>query len=509
MVYIIFGIFFWAIVAGLLILTRPGSFLHKDSVGMKDFALTAGRVLVTLVVIAAMLVPMWSSPYWNGEIKGHRAQYEEAAENYLEGHLDLRFDDDSKEFLDSLENPYDYQARRAAKGYYHFDHAYYNGNYYMYFGIAPVIFLFLPFRAITGVSLPTVVGTAILAVIFILGVFALFNRIAKRFFHKMPFGLYLTMSATVSVISIWYGSMCPAMYCTAIIAGLAASVWCIYGFFRAVYVEDKESRQILFAALGAFCGITILACRPPMVLVNLIAVPMVVEYIRKKIKAKAMNWKLILKMALAALPYVIGLALIMWHNAARFDDPFEFGQRWQLTIADQTNYSFLNNFNLLNEIMGFLTYFFGITTMKDTFPFVAASGVFVNFPILLLGPLGLIMPKVRERIRKSGLMWVIVALLAVPLLIVFIDVLYSPYILERYRMDTYFIQGLLMFISIGFCSRYVERKKLFNGLISMAGVLAMVYCLFLFLNPYDSNAAQAVDGFLENFEKVMTFGIAP
>ena len=41
--------------------------------------------------------------------------------------------------LSEMENPYDPQARKELGIYYHWDHAFYNGKYYMYFGIVPVV----------------------------------------------------------------------------------------------------------------------------------------------------------------------------------------------------------------------------------------------------------------------------------------------------------------------------------------------------------------------------------
>ena len=44
-------------------------------------------------------------------------------------------------------------ARKEAGVSVHWDHAYYNGHYYMYFGVVPVLLLFLPFRLLTGQAL--------------------------------------------------------------------------------------------------------------------------------------------------------------------------------------------------------------------------------------------------------------------------------------------------------------------------------------------------------------------
>lgn len=78
---------------------------------------------------------------WNGKIPGHRDQYERMAQSILNGHLYLEYEDVDPR-LSEMENPYDPQARKELGIYYHWDHAFYNGKYYMYFGIVPVVFCF-------------------------------------------------------------------------------------------------------------------------------------------------------------------------------------------------------------------------------------------------------------------------------------------------------------------------------------------------------------------------------
>ena len=54
--------------------------------------------------------------------------------------------DTPSEQLLSMKNPYDWGARSEAKVSYKWDHLLYDGKYYSYYGIAPVILLFLPFH---------------------------------------------------------------------------------------------------------------------------------------------------------------------------------------------------------------------------------------------------------------------------------------------------------------------------------------------------------------------------
>ena len=98
----------------------------------------AKRFICMIITIVLSVYPMSLSPVWNGKIPGHRDQYERMAQSILHGHLYLEYEDVDPR-LSEMENPYDPQARKELGIYYHWDHAFYNGKYYMYFGIVPVV----------------------------------------------------------------------------------------------------------------------------------------------------------------------------------------------------------------------------------------------------------------------------------------------------------------------------------------------------------------------------------
>ena len=150
----------------------------------------AKRFICMIITIVISVYPMSLSPVWNGTIPGHRDQYERMAQSILNGHLYLEYEDVDPR-LSEMENPYDPQARKELGIYYHWDHAFYNGKYYMYFGIVPVVLLFLPYQLLTGNALTTYKATQIFTVGTILAIFALFDFLRKKFFPKMPFDLYL------------------------------------------------------------------------------------------------------------------------------------------------------------------------------------------------------------------------------------------------------------------------------------------------------------------------------
>lgn len=100
-------------------------------------------------------------------------------ESILDGRIDFAYSDEAE--LEKLENPYDPNERKESGVKYHWDHAYYDGHYYMYFGIVPVFLAFLPYRIITGTALTTFHVTQYFTAIIILGIFALFWLFSKLF----------------------------------------------------------------------------------------------------------------------------------------------------------------------------------------------------------------------------------------------------------------------------------------------------------------------------------------
>lgn len=201
MKYFLSGCFFWGIGACALYIVRPNARLNKKTVETADRKEFLMAILVIVATVLLCTLPMSLSPTWNGEIPGHRNQYEILAESILNGHINLDYGDMDPKLLE-MENPYNPEQRKAMGVSYHWDHAFYNGQYYMYFGVVPVFLLFLPFRVITGTSLTTYHATQVFTALFILGIFALFLLLSKKFFSSLSWAAYLSLSAAASAMSV-------------------------------------------------------------------------------------------------------------------------------------------------------------------------------------------------------------------------------------------------------------------------------------------------------------------
>ncbi|MDD3334699.1 MAG: hypothetical protein PHI98_04190 [Eubacteriales bacterium] len=463
--------------------------------------------MVLLLTVLLCTLPMGASPYWNGKITGHRNQYEVLAEAFIDGHVYVDYGDHTEDgltALDQVSNVYSTKVRQAAQVDYHWDHAFYKGHYYVYFGVVPVVLLFLPFRLLTGYGLTTYHATQIFTALFILGVFAFFFSLAKRFFRKMSYGMFLALCSAFSVMSVWYAVGAPALYGTAITAGLCMEIWSFFFFFKAVYGEINEKKRLHWAFWGSLFGALAFGCRPPIALANLLVLPLLIEYLRGR------KWSLRLcgQLVAAACPYVFVAAGLMAYNAMRFDNPFEFGQAYQLTLTDQTGY--LNIFSLLRPsqiIKGIWENFFGYTPPDDAFPYLNAGGAVLNFPILIFPVVAFFHRGTRIALREARLYWFAAVLALIPLLISAVDAVYSPTLLERYRMDIYWLMAILTFLSLGFfySSSTERQQQIVSRMATTAAVFVLITCVLFYLKPDDSNVTNVYPEILDAIRKLLTF----
>ena len=113
----------------------------------------------------------------------HHNQYDELAQAMLDGKVYID-NNDVPQSLKDMENPYDTTARSvisdATGDSYRWDVAYYNGHYYVYFGIVPLLIMYLPFRVLFKAPFPSAVGIILFAIIIVLLIAVLLIVLTKK-----------------------------------------------------------------------------------------------------------------------------------------------------------------------------------------------------------------------------------------------------------------------------------------------------------------------------------------
>ena len=236
----------------LLYVFRPGSSIYRCQVKEHPRFSRACIVLATACEVffltayllmgsnqVGIATANYNSGSWDGhsivntyKVGGENAQqYAELAKAMTDGQLYLEIE--PPEWLVDMDNPYDKGARdelqKQTGESYLFDVAYYEGHYYVYFGVLPVLLFYLPFYLLTGSSFPTAIGVLIACVLFILGITALMDRFARHHFKRVSLGLFLLLQMPLVACSgMLYLAKFPTFYSLPIAMALAFTVWGLY-----------------------------------------------------------------------------------------------------------------------------------------------------------------------------------------------------------------------------------------------------------------------------------------
>ncbi len=282
---------------------------------------------------------------------------------FMKGQLHLDIVPDSGLVL--LENPYDYSAREGLD--YLWDRAFFNGKYYSYFGIAPLLTVYFPFYLITG-ALPcgsfVVSAFGIMAAIF----FALAVEEYAVISGKKNFGYlpaFCAVSGFLSSFALIILRGQARFYYIASMAGLAFSAAFIYFMLKAVGSKKNSKRIIFFALSGISFGLGFLSRVNSVLPLAAVAGVFVILWSIRRIREKK-SALLLGEAAALGLPVAAAIAFSMAYNKMRFGGFFDFGTDYQLTVTDTSLYS-VGAFGIMPS---FFHYFLQGFTFTDSFPFI-------------------------------------------------------------------------------------------------------------------------------------------
>lgn len=274
--------------------------------------------------------------------------------------------------LNALENPYDRNARESSNASVLWDHVYYNNHYYSYYGIAPVVLLFLPYHLITGYYFSDTVAICLFSLIGIIGLSMVFFAFLKKWFPKTPTGIVLTCLILLQTISgIWFSVGRPSFYESAISAGFACLTW---GAFFLIRSNIIGSGKISFwrTAIASFLLALSVLCRPTLAVYCICAAVFLLMAIPRFRKGHelaqghsfAKNG--IRYLICAFLPMICLACVQMWYNYARFGSPLDFGIQYSLTINDFTKSQYHTKF----VWMALYNYLFNVPIFSAKYPFI-------------------------------------------------------------------------------------------------------------------------------------------
>ncbi len=324
----------------LLFLALAGLYLIRNDSYFLEPLQKRSQLLLLCVFTTGMLLVMWNL-YMHSVEKVQIAQ--EGGDMYsqlltdalLSGRTNLNVQLSEK--LLTLDNPYD-ETEREAKGLirdedYIMDAAYYQGNYYVYFGVIPALLFFVPFKWMTGMYLSTGLMTCLLFGIYLIFLNMLLVKCLKNMLPDTSFGLYILGILLLDAGSVAFCFVSRAKFYELVYgAGLAFAAAGLYLLASVYWTQKKNYLRIFFG--GLFLA-TAVGCRPTMVLYSFLLIPYLTDCFFKKqlIKRKGCLIALI-------IPYILVAAGLMWYNAVRFGNVFDFGQNYQLTVTDMAKDSY-------------------------------------------------------------------------------------------------------------------------------------------------------------------------
>ena len=397
---------------------------------------------------------------------------------FMKGHFYLDLPADP--YLATLSNPWD-PSQRAGHGLH--DASYFQGHYYIYFGVTPVLVLNLPFRLLTGLDVDQAAASVLYALVGVAASVWLLGRIRERFFPRAHFLLTWALALGLGI-----NDMMPLLL-------RRPNLWevpitCAYACFvlalAFLYAALTSPRRNLLLGIASACFGLAVGARPTYLFGCLaLAVPLLLwardcgGFSRAWREA---SWRRSLLAGLIPLS-LVGLFLA-FYNYERFGSIAEFGQRYQMSGDDGKTVQF---FNWRFPLYGLRVYGLLPARWSPYFPFVSAAdiperphgqlgveapyGILPNIPFVVMAVGLAFLGKGRRLLRAFCLA------LAVGTLLTGLTVMSFGGITNRYMVD--FVPGMILLASLGAlatCYRPDGRPR--RALIALSCLLLGYSALF-------------------------------
>ena len=330
---------------------------------------------VTAVVILVMVVLSFLLSSVNIDLKtdlkmntGNQIT-QELVDAFEAGRVELK-DTPSADLL-NMDNPYDWSARSEQNVSAKWDHVLYNGKYYSYYGVGPVLLLYLPYHLITGHYLTSLLGVLIFNTVALIFLGMTFFKLMKALFRDIPLSMYTAaLLMLYASCGVWYCTVAANFYEIAQSSGFCFTVLGAYFLVASnVIGDEKQSLRPAMAALSSLFLAIAVTCRPTTAVWCVAAVVFIGAGVRKLRRGKCAKAAYVKYLAAALLPFVVIGGAQMLYNHARFGSFTDFGIAYSLTINDFTH----TEFHTQLSAIGFFDYLFAPPSFTGEFPYVQST----------------------------------------------------------------------------------------------------------------------------------------
>ena len=324
----------------------------------------------------------------------------------------------------------------------------YKGRLYAYFGPAPAILLYIPFRIFQVGALSPAIATLIFAALGFVFSIALFRQLVRWCCGTIPVWMQ-----GVAVFTLGLGA--PVSWMVYVGRDYEATIACGYALlFAGLYCLARGSltgSNPVFLALGGGALGLAIASRPSLVVGGLFVAVAAVIVLRAGHSARR---RIALLVALIAPFAAIGV-LILLYNYARFGAFLEFGQSYQLSLFNARTYPY-DRVSYVPK--GIYYYLFSPGRIRAAYPYLflrkdeydlalvaqprfdrylnePVAGVFTNMPAAGIGFV-LLATRFRRIGRRFPKVNPTVLVLVVPSLLLLLSLAYRfPGTTMRYELD--------------------------------------------------------------------------
>lgn len=313
--------------------------------------ITAAAMVFTVCLTVTNVMKGWSNTYYSFTSQEGNQISKELVDAF-EHHQGNLLEEPSEDLL-KLDDPYEYVKRDAEVGSGNFlwDHCFYNGKYYSYYGIGPVLALFLPYHLITGYYFPSGWATLMFSLIGILFLTKIYLAVIEKKFRDLPTNTVTAGLITLQLSSgIMFSAARPLFYELAIASGFMCVAIGAYLLMTSNILWDGKISYVRLGFASFFLGYAVL-CRPTLAVYCIAALFFFAGGLKKALDGleKRQKTRTFFKYAAVALVPLGIIALgQMTYNYLRFDNPLDFGIQYSLTINDFTHAEFHWKYVLIN-----------------------------------------------------------------------------------------------------------------------------------------------------------------
>ncbi len=313
--------------------------------------ITAAVMAFSVYLTVTNMQKGWSSTHYSFTSQ-EGDQISKELVDAFEHHQVSLLEEPSEELL-SLDNPYEYARREVEVTQENFlwDHCLYNEKYYSYYGIGPVLALFLPYHLITGYYFPSGWATLIFSLVGIIFLTKIYLAVIEKKFRELPTNTVLAGLITLQMSSgIMFSAARPKFYELAIASGFMCLTVGAYLLMTSNILWDGKISYVRLGFASFFLGYAVM-CRPTLAVYCIAALFFFAGGLKKALDGleKKQKTRTFFKYAAVAL-VPLGVIAIgqMAYNYLRFDNPLDFGIQYSLTINDFINSEFHWKYVLIN-----------------------------------------------------------------------------------------------------------------------------------------------------------------